>query len=924
MPSSIDRLAARISAIETELRAQATTPQLKYSSIDDGALRVNDIDGTQTMVIGKQYDGTATAAVVNGPPPPQPSTPTSRPAVSGVVAIWDGTFADGSVAPMDFARVEVHVGPADMDPLTADYLRGTIESPRGGEVIVPVEGPDAVTIILVARSLSGKYSLPSTAITETPAIIDVAIEPDSITEVEIADDSISTPKLQALAVNVDKLAANAVTAAKIAANAVETDKLQANSITGSKLAVTIALASRFVSGGTVAADGTASGQRTELSPLGLQAYDAAGNVTFKVSNDGTAHTFSGSADIDYGRFSKGFSLGGAGEVAQGGTMSVASGVTAPSIPATVQTRTIGGGYVTEATPALHGGTLGAFPTTFNGSYSQRGKAGFGYVDNSTNSTYIGYWLLDTDGTFLGTRVAKFSHTPGEFGSALTWVSNLDFPGEYLIGFIQRSNVQAWLTSSQASSSGATITLNSNGNDGGGTVVRTYTRTNDTVSFPGFGWDSVNSKILITEWSDNASGAGKSRIVKRFGIGASPDGTTWTSAANVTRPQNNGPLAVHYGRFDFSEDCFVFSDAGGGSASVANVFPGTAGSSEHLGRQFPTSASGSTSWDGTVFRTALGYPSATAYTSPGYVIVHSTQTDESTTAPGYFPWWVGLSYVKTTSGTINYETVLGAKTRILAIKRGYLWIQTPVLPPAATNSPTGFRVYLAKETVASTSPADSAYRDDGLQAASLMTYHTPEAAVGVAPLATGTFPGGAGGSMFSGAVDGTATPLWRLAGDGSWRLGDMSANSAGLITQKLAACKVKRGTAWSTGAADAEYVIPWDSEVYDTHGFHDNTTNPSRLVVPAGLGGLYDVKASWTVSSALAAGRRASLRIKVNGAQVAGAETTGAGGYPGPMAATDLVLNAGDYVEASIYVQAGAIPLDIALSFLSFRRVGAVS
>ena len=34
------------------------------------------------------------------------------------------------------------------------------------------------------------------------------------------------------------------------------------------------------------------------------------------------------------------------------------------------------------------------------------------------------------------------------------------------------------------------------------------------------------------------------------------------------------------------------------------------------------------------------------------------------------------------------------------------------------------------------------------------------------------------------------------------------------------------------------MISWDVELYDTNSFHDNTTNPTRMTIPAGLGGKY--------------------------------------------------------------------------------------
>lgn len=196
MTNAVDRLAARIRAVEREL-LRRKSPQLADSSVEDGSIDVNALDGTQTMAIGKQYDGTAAAAVLTGPPPPTPTAPTSRPSVSGVVAIWDGLFADALVAPMDFARVEVHVGPVSgFYDGSSTYLRGTIESPRGGEVSVPLPDEGAHFIVLVARNLAGGRSPASAEASETPAIItEFVLEDNSVTADKIADFAVPVRKL---------------------------------------------------------------------------------------------------------------------------------------------------------------------------------------------------------------------------------------------------------------------------------------------------------------------------------------------------------------------------------------------------------------------------------------------------------------------------------------------------------------------------------------------------------------------------------------------------------------------------------------------------------------------------------------------------------------------------------------------------------
>lgn len=169
--SAVDRLAARLERVERNIRALGT-PQLANSSVEEGgAIDVNDNDGSTVMQLGGQYDGSFVASTLVGPVPPTPSAPIVEPAVGALVVRWDGTFTDALVAPMDFARVEVHVSTeAGFEP-TGDTLRATIETPRGTEVAVLL--PSVLHYIkFVARSLAGKFGEPSLEAAETPAVIE--------------------------------------------------------------------------------------------------------------------------------------------------------------------------------------------------------------------------------------------------------------------------------------------------------------------------------------------------------------------------------------------------------------------------------------------------------------------------------------------------------------------------------------------------------------------------------------------------------------------------------------------------------------------------------------------------------------------------------------------------------------------------------
>lgn len=176
--SPIDRLATQLAALQRQVNALGKGTALAYSSIDNGALTATqtstDSFGNSvqqvTTIIGQQYDGTAGAVVVSGPPPPRPSAPTLSQAIGGVKVQWDGTFMDPQqgfsspvVAPMDFAGVDVQVS-ADLNFGDGGFgpTHGTIVSAKGGELFVA--WPQSNTPLyarLITRTKAGKYSPPS-------------------------------------------------------------------------------------------------------------------------------------------------------------------------------------------------------------------------------------------------------------------------------------------------------------------------------------------------------------------------------------------------------------------------------------------------------------------------------------------------------------------------------------------------------------------------------------------------------------------------------------------------------------------------------------------------------------------------------------------------------------------------------------------
>ncbi|MEU1307831.1 hypothetical protein ABZ419_02890 [Streptomyces cinnamoneus] len=178
-------IGCRLARLEQQVTSISRAPKLTSASLEDATLEVYDAQGSLRALVGQQPDGTSGLTVVNGPIPPTPAKPTIDPGMGTLTVIWDGKFENNAVSPLDFARVEVHVGPfADFEP-DASTLRGTMETAQGGSVTVPL-GYQQWWVRLRTRSLSGAAS---------PATMAVSGEPRQATTKDIAAGAITADKL---------------------------------------------------------------------------------------------------------------------------------------------------------------------------------------------------------------------------------------------------------------------------------------------------------------------------------------------------------------------------------------------------------------------------------------------------------------------------------------------------------------------------------------------------------------------------------------------------------------------------------------------------------------------------------------------------------------------------------------------------------
>lgn len=136
-------------------------------------------------------------------------------------------------------------------------------------------------------------------------------------------------------------------------------------------------------------------------------------------------------------------------------------------------------------------------------------------------------------------------------------------------------------------------------------------------------------------------------------------------------------------------------------------------------------------------------------------------------------------------------------------------------------------------------------------------------------------------------------------------------------------RVHRSATQSIGDS-AWTAVAWTAEDYDTHAFHDNATNNTRMTVPAGYGGKYWIAGEAAFAAALVSQRY--VRIYKNGATALsigqGYSTNTVNVYM--QTQTEVELAAGDYVELQVFQDTGGnlnVLGDTHDTWFAIRKVG---
>lgn len=128
------------------------------------------------------------------------------------------------------------------------------------------------------------------------------------------------------------------------------------------------------------------------------------------------------------------------------------------------------------------------------------------------------------------------------------------------------------------------------------------------------------------------------------------------------------------------------------------------------------------------------------------------------------------------------------------------------------------------------------------------------------------------------------------------------------TTTFVGCSLTRITTDQSINSATDTAVDFNSEVFDTDGFHDNSTNPSRITIPAGKAGKYLFNAHIAISDGGSTTGRRFISFWKNGTRVdyTITEYTPANSA-NPFIENSIILDVavGDYVQVGAFQSSGS-------------------
>ncbi len=118
------------------------------------------------------------------------------------------------------------------------------------------------------------------------------------------------------------------------------------------------------------------------------------------------------------------------------------------------------------------------------------------------------------------------------------------------------------------------------------------------------------------------------------------------------------------------------------------------------------------------------------------------------------------------------------------------------------------------------------------------------------------------------------------------------------------CSLTGNTSTSV-ANNTTTLINWNTEEFDTNGYHDNTTNNTRITIPSGKAGKYLISGFIIFSNNTSGYRR--LVVKKNGTDIReiGANTPTTNSFAAIVCSLIVDCAVGDYIEWAAYQTSGS-------------------
>jgi hypothetical protein len=142
------------------------------------------------------------------------------------------------------------------------------------------------------------------------------------------------------------------------------------------------------------------------------------------------------------------------------------------------------------------------------------------------------------------------------------------------------------------------------------------------------------------------------------------------------------------------------------------------------------------------------------------------------------------------------------------------------------------------------------------------------------------------------------------------------------TPAFVGCSVYKITTNQSIANDTDVIATFNAEEFDTDGYHDNSSNNSRITIPSGKGGKYLVVAgiAWAGNSS---GLRNAELYKNGSLLVGNSQFAPSPAFSSRFTFSSIVsLSAADYIEIKVLQQSGG-SLDLLAGAGTATRFGVV-